>query len=76
MKDAENVKNYCKTEVELNSISSRAYPIFDGLWFIATQNTLKYSVVCPQKQKGDSDCKPTDRYNQTKHVPVLLQAVI
>ena len=31
MKDAENVKNYCKAEVEPNSILPRAYHIIDGL---------------------------------------------
>ena len=51
MKDAENLKNYCKTEVEPNSILPRAYHIIDGLWFIASQNTLAFTVVCPQKQK-------------------------
>ena len=57
MKDTENVKNYCKTEVELNSILPRTYHIIDGLWFtdglwfIPSQNTLTFTVVCPQKQK-------------------------
>ena len=31
MKDAKNVKNYCKTDVEPNSILPRAYHIIDGL---------------------------------------------
>ena len=31
MKDSENVKNYCKTEVEPNPILPRAYQIIDGL---------------------------------------------
>ena len=51
MKDAENVKNYYKTEVEQNSILPRAYHVIDGLWFIATQNTLTFTAVFPQKQK-------------------------
>ena len=51
MKDTENVKNYCKTEAEPNSILPRSYHVIDGLWFIATQNTLKFTVVCPQKHK-------------------------
>ena len=51
MKDTENVKNYCKTEVEPNSILPRAYHVIDGLWFLATQNTLAFTIVCPQKQK-------------------------
>ena len=67
MKDTENVMNYCKTEVEPNSILPRAYHVIDGLWFIATHNTLTFNVVCPQKQK-DSDCKPINRYHQAEHV--------
>ena len=31
MKDTENIKNSCKTEVEPNYILHRAYHIFDGL---------------------------------------------
>ena len=51
MEDTETVKNYCKTEVETNSTLPRAYYVIDGLWFIGTQNTLTFTVVCPQKQK-------------------------
>ena len=50
MKDTENVKNCCKTEVEPNSLLPRAYHII-GLCYIASQNTLTFTVVCPQKQK-------------------------
>ena len=67
MKDTEKLKNYCKVEVETNSILPKAYHIIDGSWFIATQNTLTCSAVCPEKQKRN-DCKPTFTYNQTKHV--------
>ena len=63
MKDTENVKNYCKTEVETNSILPKAYHIIAGLWLIITQNTLTFVAVCLQKQR-DSDCKLTFRYNQ------------
>ena len=51
MKDTENVQNYCKNETEQISILHRAYHVIDGLWLIATQNTLILIVVCPQKQK-------------------------
>ena len=51
MKDIENVKKYCRTEIEPNSILPRAYHTIDGLWFIATQNTLTFTIVSPQKQK-------------------------
>ena len=58
MKDKENVKNYCKTEVEPNSILPKAYHVIDALWFIATPNTLTLTVVCPQKQKETLIVKP------------------
>ena len=67
MKDMENITNYSKVEVETNSILPRAHHVIDGLWFIATQNTFAFTAVCPQKQK-ETDCKPTNGYNQTKHV--------
>ena len=51
MKDTENVKKYCKTEIEPISILPRAYHVIDGLWFIANQNTLTLPVICPQKQR-------------------------
>ena len=52
MKDTENVKNYCKTEVEPDSISPKAYHVIGGLWFIATKNThIHYSLS--SETKGD-----------------------
>ena len=51
MKDTENVKNYCETEVEPNSVLHRAYHVIDDLWFIASQFTFAFTVVCHQKQK-------------------------
>ena len=51
MKDTENVKNYFKTEVESNSVFPRSYHISEGLWFIATQNIIEFTVVFPLKQK-------------------------
>ena len=64
----ENVKNFCKTEIEPNSFLPKAYHIIYGLWFIATQNTLTFTVVFPQKGKDTLIENPTFRYNQTKHV--------
>ena len=62
MKDTENVENYCKTEVEPNSIlrehiTSLMVYILYGLTF---------TVVCHQEQK-DSHCKPSFRYNQAEY---------
>ena len=51
MKNTGSVENYCKTEVETTAVLPRAYYVIDGLWFIATQNTLAFTVVCPQKPK-------------------------
>ena len=51
MKNTENVKSYWKTEVEPSSILPRRYHIIDGLWFIATQYTLTFTAVFPQKQR-------------------------
>ena len=67
IKDRENVKDYCKTEVEANSILLRTYCVIDGLWFTATHNTHIHCSL-HSETKGDSDCKPTFKYNQTKHV--------
>ena len=49
MKETENAKNYCKTEGESNSILCKVCHVIVGLWFIGTQNTLAFTVVCPQK---------------------------
>ena len=51
MKEREKVKNYCKDELEPNSIFPRAYHIIDGLWFIATQNTHTHHSQ-PSETKG------------------------
>ena len=74
MKDTENVNNYCRIEVEPNSILTRAYHVIDGQWFIATQN-IHIHCNLPSETKADSDCKSTNSYNQTKPCPVLLQVV-
>ena len=51
MKDTDKVKNFCKTEVEPKSALPKAYHLIDCLWFIASQNTLAFTIVCPQRQK-------------------------
>ena len=61
------VKNYCKVKVEPHSILPTDYQINDGLWFIATQDTHNHYTL-PSEAKGDSNCKPTNRYSQNKHV--------
>ena len=37
--------------MESNIILPRAYHVIDRLWFIATQSTITFTLVCPQKQK-------------------------
>ena len=59
LKDTENVKNCCKTEAEPNFILPKAYHIIDCLWFIASQNTHTFTVVCPQKQKETMIVNPS-----------------
>ena len=61
-------KIYFKAEVETNSILPTAFHITDGLWFIAFQNSLTFTVVWPQKQKETLDCKPNFGNNKTNHV--------
>ena len=58
MKDTDNVKNYCETEVEPNSMLPKAYHITDGLWLKTSQNTLTCTGVCPQKQKETMRVNP------------------
>ena len=69
MKDTDNVKNYCKAEVELNSILHRAYHIIDGyVVYSYPEHSYMFTIVCSQKQKGTLLVNPTNRYNQVKHV--------
>ena len=46
MKNTENIGKYCKTEVTPNSILPRATYILDGIWVVATQTELTFSIVC------------------------------
>ena len=53
MKDTENVKNYCKSEDEPNSILPR-YHIMDNLWFIAYSEHSHIHCSLPSETKGIS----------------------
>ena len=53
MKNKENVGKYCKTEVTLNSLLPKATYVFDGIWVIATQTELTFSIVCSDYTKID-----------------------
>ena len=67
MKDTENIRNYCKTELEPNSILPRANYIIEG--FVVYSYSEHSHIHCnlPSETKEDFDCKPTNGYNQTKH---------
>ena len=46
MKNKGNVKAYCQTEVTPNSLLPKATYVFDGIWIIATQVELFFSILC------------------------------
>ena len=45
-KKKDNVKAYCQTEVIPNSLLPKATYVFNGIWIIATQAELSFSIVC------------------------------
>ena len=47
MMNKENVGKYCQTDVIPNSLLPKATYVFDGIWIIATQIELTFSIVCP-----------------------------
>ena len=53
MKNKENVGKYCKTEVTPNSLLPKATYVFDGIWVIATQTELTFSIICSDYTKID-----------------------
>ena len=51
MKNKGNVKAYCQTEVILNSLLPKTTYVFDGIWIIAMQVELSFSIVCKNYTK-------------------------
>ena len=51
MKNKDNVKAYCQTEVIPNSLLPKATYVFDGIWIIAMQAELSFSIVCKNYTK-------------------------
>ena len=51
MKNKDNVKAYCQTEVIPNSLLPKATYVFDGIWIIAMQAELSFSMVCKNYTK-------------------------
>ena len=41
----------CDSVVRPSSILPKVSHIIDGLWFVATQQTLTFAVVCPDKRR-------------------------
>ena len=72
MKDTENVKNYCKTESEPNSISIEHIMSLMGCGLYYSEYSQIHCSL-PSQTKENSNCKPTLRYNQTKHVLYCYQ---
>ena len=51
MKNKDNVKAYCQTEVIPNSLLPKATYVFDGIWIFAMQAELSFSIVCKNYTK-------------------------
>ena len=51
MKKTENVEKFCQTEVLPNSLLPKATYVLDGIWIVATQVELSFSIVCPNYTK-------------------------
>ena len=51
MKNKDNVKAYCQTEVIPTSLLPKATYLFDGIWIIATYARLYFSIVCKNYTK-------------------------
>ena len=52
MKDEdEGIAENCNSIIEPNSVLPTACHIIDGLWFVAAQQVVTFTVVCPGKKK-------------------------
>ena len=51
MKNKDNVKPYCQTEVIPNSLLPKTTYVFYGIWIIAMQTELSFSIVCKNYTK-------------------------
>ena len=58
LRDRSKVRSYCQTLVNPNSILPQAEYITDGLWFIATQSLITFSIDCPKRLKTTLQVKP------------------
>ena len=58
MKDEERIAKNSNSITELNSVLPTASHIIDGLWFVAAQQVVTFTVVCPGKKKETVDIDP------------------
>ena len=55
MKNKANIKKYCKKIVKTNAILPTGSRIMNGLWVVASQIPLRFSVVWHDKEKTVSE---------------------
>ena len=60
MNNIEVIETVCQREVIPNSILPKADYLFDGIWIVACQKVLKFSVVCPNYTKMVTAYPPLD----------------
>ena len=58
LKDKERIAKNCNSIIEPNSVLPTASHIIDGLWFVAAQQVVTFTVVCPGKKKETVDIDP------------------
>ena len=59
LKDEEKIKNSCQIIVAPNSILPQATHVFDGLWFVSTQELLTFM---------NHTCESTNKYDKIEHI--------
>ena len=67
LKNKDNVKAYCQTTVKPNFLLPMALHIIQGLWVIALQKEMRFSVTCPEDKRSIFIPGPF-RHNKTRHV--------
>ena len=76
MKDEERIAKNCNSIIEPNSVLPTASPIIDGLWFVAAQQVVTFTVVCPGKKKETVDIEVL-KYSLEQYIGfVVRQAFI
>ena len=60
MNNVEIIETVCQKEVIPNSVLPKANYLFDGIWIVASQKELKFSVVCSNYTKMVTANPPLD----------------